>query len=331
MTAVALPGVADPRAIAAQVAALRAARHLAATATAAEAADLLGRARVAREWVKVYKAAREVEVEACKLQCAAMRRIGQLDPAVAGRNARHIAVWLAGYDDEAFAGLLARVPAPTRPHDPRGPFRLYSEWLAESRAEAARAAGADAARGKQKAFPPEPSDDGLPGGEWFNLASAAADVLNAAFAGGAVTVPDLAAELARQLDADTRLSYPVGVAAREGFEVVIREAIRADNIRGTNLDSGRGGSAAGTMPAWVTYQDPAAGWVRVPWQAARLAHVQFMADYREAQAAELARSAAWLRTVVGVLVAAEAELPGETRAAVLAEHYARTRWEQGRP
>ena len=69
----------------------------------AEAVDIAERARMAARWAKVAKSANELAVEAVKLECQALRRVGQLDSSVFKGERKNVAEAFAKMTDEEFA------------------------------------------------------------------------------------------------------------------------------------------------------------------------------------------------------------------------------------
>jgi hypothetical protein len=221
------------------------------------------------------------------------------------------AEWLAAMTDIDFGTLMSGLT------EPRGPQALYQDHLNTSRTRETRREGERAALGQEG--PQELR-------EWA-LASAAQDLLHTAMAGGATSVNDMAVELASRLDIVMEDGTVTGAAMREGIETVIREAMRNETPRGgeqavwrkrkrgeswhQELEGGCG------HPSWITWQDPHGYWRRIPWAAAHLAHLRFMADYRQHQAQAMQAAADELSALTGELEKTAGDDPGLTRLADL--------------
>ena len=125
------------------------------------------------------------------------------------------------------------------------------------------------------------------------MCRAATHILNAAMARGATTVNELTEELGSALGyGDTDMGDPV---IREGIEVAVREALRSENISGE------------AHPDFVTWKDREAGWLRIPWPAATLDQLRWMAEFRQEQARELQEAADTLAILVRDLDAIKAD------------------------
>ena len=289
-----------------QVDQLRKAREFVRLCTADEALDAFNQAQLVREWTRLYKAATGVALEACRLQAAALRRLGQLAPGKTRKGQeRNTAEWLATLTDEAFERLIGKMT------DPVGPLTLYRAHLARGRIDTNRYEGEQGARGNEVYIFDEPVEE--------NLGIAAYEVLHAAMAGGATTVNDLTVELARRLEINLESMDPESSAMREGIEAVIREALRNESVHGGELvrRTTRGPveqHLAGHEghPKWITWRDASGTWRRIPWQAAHLAHLRFMADFRQKQADDTQKSADELKALADLLEQAAERLPGMT-------------------
>jgi hypothetical protein len=251
--------------VAGTVAKLRAARQYARSCAEDEALKAKRDAEVVRHWVKVNKAAAVIGVEACKLQATAVRRLAQLGShhiAGAGRSA---AEWLGSMTDQEFSRLLDGM------RYAKNPSTLYSDHLKQEERDGAFNRGQAIAEGEGD------------GADYDSVCNAASNVLHAAMAGGRTTVAEMSDQLAEVLGygGDGR-----HYAIREGIESVIREALRTERISGE------------AHPDFVTWKDREAGWLRIPWPAATLDQLRWMAEFREEQARELAEAAETLRILV---------------------------------
>lgn len=95
-----------------QLAAVQRLREAVRTASLAEAVDIAEKARMAAKFARVAQAAGELAVEAVKLECQALRRVGQLDPSVLKGERKKVAESFAAMSDQEFAvGVLVRAVA----------------------------------------------------------------------------------------------------------------------------------------------------------------------------------------------------------------------------
>jgi hypothetical protein len=254
--------------VARTLAKLRAAREYVRDCPESEALKAKRDAETVRHWARINKASGEIALEACRLQATAMRRLAQLGSAHIAGPGRAASEWLGTFSDKDFAALIS---------DMRGavsPVTLYNEHCK-------RQAAADAYRRGQ-----EIAEGGGERAEFESLTRAASTLLAAAMERGATTVGELSDELARQLDVSLDDHGYGGWAMREGIEAVVREALSSENISGE------------AHPDFVTWKDREAGWLRIPWPAATLDQLRWMAEFREEQARELAEAAETLRILV---------------------------------
>jgi hypothetical protein len=188
--------------------------------------------------------------------------------------------------------------------EPRTGVMLWSAHLYGESLAAQRSYGERVARGETRPYEPGP----------YALTRAAQELLEAAASeSDATTVYDLAGALARKLDADYPPDHALASAFQEGFETVIREALRNEPVLGeqvvqrglgrgymteTGLDDGVG------HPSWIAFRDEEGDWYRIPWRAARLNHLRFLADYRRQQARELQAKADQITALYELLQAA---------------------------
>jgi hypothetical protein len=302
--------------VARQVAQLRAAREWVRTCSEPEALDAKHKADMVQDWVRAYKAATAIALEACKLQATALRRLGQLNPQlIRGNEQRHAAEWLGGMAEDAFEAMVSSMT------EPRSAVSFYREHARREWLGAARRWGEQAARGGQGASEREEA----PEIHFHGLALAVQEVLHAAMSGGATTVHDLGEELARHLEITLdHNTSPENVAMREGIEAVIREALRGEQPG--SADRARplirqGSGHWERAPGLDHLAGPEGSWRRIPWQAAHLSHLQFMAAYRQQQAKDLQASADELSGLAAALERTASTRPGETRITELWKTY----------
>lgn len=256
---------------------MRAAREHARGCTEDEALKAKKDAQVAWEWVKIHDAAAEIAIEACKLQATAVRRLAQLGSRHIGGQGRAAAEWLGSMSAEAFTALMDGM------RHAMAPVTLYNEHRKRAAEEAAFRRGREIAEG-----------DGERAG-FESLTRAASTLLHAAMEGGATTVNELTEELAHHLDCNINDHGEGSWAMREGIEAVIREALRSENI------------SSEAHPDFVTWKDREAGWLRIPWPAATLDQLRWMAEFRQEQARELQEAADTLAILVRDLDAIKAD------------------------
>jgi hypothetical protein len=263
--------------VASTLAKLRAAREYVRNCPEGEALKAKRDAEALRHWARINKAAGEIAIEACRLQATAMRRLAQLgSPHIAGAG-RAAAEWLGSLGDKDFATRMDGMKYPV------APVTMYNDHCKKEAADAAYRRGQEIAEG------------GGERAEFESLTRAASTVLAAAMERGATTVGELSDELARHLDCNINDHGYGSWAMREGIEAVVREALRAEDVSGES------------HPDFVTWKDREAGWLRIPWPAATLDQLRWMAEFREEQARELAEAAETLRILVRDLDAIRAD------------------------
>lgn len=265
----AVPGADDVTGAAARhlVAQMRAACEYVRNCTEDEALKAKKDAKMAWEWAKIHDAAAEIAIEACKLQATAVRRLAQLGSRHIAGAGRAAAEWLGAMSDQEFRKLLDGM------RYARSPVALYNDHRKREEASAGYDRGREIAAGRSGP------------GAYESVAAAATHVLNAAMAGGATTVGELTDKLGNEMGYAWE-EYRCNPAIREGIESVIREALRSENI------------SAEAHPDFVTWKDAEAGWLRIPWPAATLDQLRWMAEFRAEQARELQEAADTLAILV---------------------------------
>ena len=263
--------------VARTLARLRAARQYVRDCGEGEALKAKRDAETVRHWARINKAAAEISLEACRLQATAMRRLAQLKSAHIAGPGRAAAEWLGSMSEQEFAVLIS---------DMRGavsPVTLYNEHCKREAAAAAYRRGQEIAEGDGERA------------EFESLTRAASTVLAAAMERGATTVGELSDELARHLDCNINDHGYGSWAMREGIEAVVREALCSEDVSGE------------AHPDFVTWKDREAGWLRIPWPAATLDQLRWMAEFRQEQARELQEAADTLAILVRDLDAIRAD------------------------
>jgi hypothetical protein len=259
---------------------LRQAAEWVCTANAPEATDTMQKARLVREWVKISNAAKQIGIEAVRLHFTALRRLAQLNACdqIASPQERSAARWLADMTDSDFATLLDE-----KVTDKSSPTAIYREMRAGQQTEIKVSYGRELARGSGVDY------------SRAELAYAASQVLNSAMASGQTTVSKLTENLVQNLE----LAGDSGVAdsaIREGVENIVREAIRIES----RTTDGR---------VSVIVFKTKEGWLRIPWNAATLEQLKWMADFRMRQAQELTQAAEELASLTATMEKVHAENP----------------------
>jgi hypothetical protein len=244
-----------------QIRELRKARDYVRRCPESEALKAKQDSALVREWVKIHKASSKIAVEACKLQATAVRRLCQLGShAVTGRE-REAGDWLASLSDGDFDELIAGM------RYARSPVTMYSDYCRIKRQDDKIARGRDLAGGEGEGARYD----------YESVSKAASELLHSSLASGATTVWELSEQLLRAMDFNWRERDDY--LLREGAEEVIREALRHDTWDG------------GGHPEFITWNEKEVGWLRIPWPAATLDQIRWMADFRQQQAKDLQAAA----------------------------------------
>lgn len=276
--------------LAGQAALLRQAQALVMAADAADAADAAEQARMARDWLKVVKGSQALAVEATRLECMALRRIGSLDDlSVLPATRRAAARWYAGLTDAGFAALLADIKGWV------SALAIYRRAEQERRRDDDRRAGAATGEGREQA--PHLSPQSLRD----LIQAASALVGNYTSDELPFSVSEAAEELAESVASPNCANEP---AFREGCREAIRQALALDD-GGVNSDL----AVSPDAPAWVTYHDDDGGWLRIPWSRASLEQFRAMVDLRRLQHEQLAAVVERLADLLGLLDGVKADHP----------------------
>lgn len=223
----------------------------------AEALEAKRQAELVRHWARINKASGEIAREACKLQATALRRLCELQSSSVSGQEREAGEWLASLGDREFDALLASM------RYAKSPITLYKDHLRKLEEQKVFQRGRDIGSGEA----------GTPV-DYESVARAANDVLHAALAGGAVTVNEITDRLAEEL-----YEYGVSSVLREGIQSIVREALRNETFDDED------------HPDFITWKDAEAGWLRIPWAAATVPQLRWMAEFRQEQARELKAAA----------------------------------------
>lgn len=247
--------------------------------------DVEERARMAREYLRITKQAGRVRVEALRVELLALRRIGQLGATqlLGSRSgAKAQAKLFATLDDTAWAEVMRLC------EDLVSPTVVYRHLQGVEHERSTRVHLDYVYAGQHVAIVP-PS--------WDEMVIAAHVMLDRADdEGEAITVPEAALALAKAYGRNDDLDR----AQMVGLEFAVRTAIRhADaSTQRVAIDG-----VPSTVPAFVTYEEDEAGYVRVPFKVASIEQLTAMARARRSQAEALAIAAANLERVADVLAA----------------------------
>jgi hypothetical protein len=252
-----------------------------------EAASNAQKARLVREWVKIQKLARELAVEATRLEMTALRRLAQLD-ALTSLSPAHksAAKGFAAMTDVAFEATLQVAG------DSSSAIAVWRHVQHDGEVAEGVVRGRQIAQGDRHDPISVDSDE---------LSEAASTVLAAALAADRnVSVTEAALALAEALGmAD---DFHNSAAVRSGLREAIRSALHND----TEMVEG--------APNFVTYKNEEAGWVHVPFNIATIEQVKAWAAFRQAQAQDHVAAAAEAMALAHKLETAQKANPGITSA-----------------
>lgn len=248
-------------------------------------ADAAARARTAKKLIDAAGAARTLAAAALRLEATCLRRLVQIGEAGRLQGEMHtVAHWIASLTDDELDQVVGSGTTLI------GARRRY---VKEREAERAR---------WQRNYNDE--HDVMPAAQTWNyydseeIAKAAAVLLDAFDDGQSFTVATFVDKLREQLgmhDGDSLVD--------EGLREAARQAMRVASYREEKC-----GRVAG-MPSFLTFQDDAMGWLRIPWQRATVEHLRWFVTYRQQQAAEMAATAERLAGVLDVIERAHAKRP----------------------
>lgn len=230
-----------------------------------------------RNLLRTRKAAADLRIQAVKIECIALRRIGlaSLESKLDNAN-RKIALHFAGMTDETFQALMDDCNTQSSP----AAFlrSLDVEWEERKRYY----------RGGSE-YEPTPELE-------FELE--AREVLVTLAASDSFTVAEAAERLYDRLFG---IAYNLGVDfPREFADEPLREVVRAV-MRGPQAgDTVYAGTTELKIPHNVTYQTTA-GYVRIPWNKAMLLNYRYMVGMRQEQARDLAEKAEAMATLLEML------------------------------
>jgi hypothetical protein len=255
---------------------LRALQEEVRTAPLPRAEEVVEQAHMIRDWLKLVKGSALLAVEATRLECIALRRIDQAGATdrlpVASRGPARRFGAMNETEFEALLGSVVNWVTPLTLH-----LRMKRDEDAREDHDRGRKAG----RGQADSIQPI---------ELAEFIQAAGALLgDYSLKGQPFTIAEVADEIAR----DYGDKYASG-AFREGLREAVRQALRVD-------DGGWHDEFKSDGPAWVTYFEDRAGWVRIPWGSASLDQFAAMVELRVHQLETL-------RAVVGRLAELHARL-----------------------
>jgi hypothetical protein len=239
-----------------------------------------------RNLLKVQKAAHNLRVEAVRLECVALRRVGQanLHGKLTGHDAR-VAKWLAEMSDEEFAHVLEDS------ENDVSPISLMRMREREQKTLSSWVVGAGDYDDEAHI-----SEDGL---EYE-----AKNILRSLESFESFTVEQAATALLERLQEKWEgIELP-----REFAETPLREVVRGVlRMPEPGKDLVRVDDMVTFLPSFVTWCDSGV-WRRVPWKRAHVKHFRNMVETRELQARQLLQKAAEMRALLeAVDCAAESE------------------------
>lgn len=231
-----------------------------------------------RNLLKVRKAASALRIEAVRLECVALRRIGlaNLENKLPAHE-RRVAKWFAEMTDDDFEKML------DDSQNEVSPLSLMRECENEQRYVSRHISG-------YGDFPPEADIEPM------DILREAHNILSSLDSFDSFTVEEAANSLLDRLKDVWGDELPREFAATPLREVV-RTVLRLP-------DAGEGmfeiGDTYLSLPTHVTWLDSGV-WRRIPWQRATVAHLRTMVENRELQAEQLARRAAEMRQLLTVI------------------------------
>lgn len=231
-----------------------------------------------RDWLKTHQAAKDLRIQAVRIECIALRKVGLagLSHKLRSHLERKAADWFAGLSDQRFQAVLEDSKLTTSPTSVMnyysGEEKRVADWLSDRRQHIEDESGTV-----------DPVYQ-------LGLAHAVQEVLGAVVQDGEpFDVATVASDLYDQLNDSSYYhneQIPVELAG-EPLREVIRRALRAPGP----ADRVQIGELTLTVPQFVTYQPPGGEtWQRVPWGSAVLWQLKKMTELRREQArnAELA-------------------------------------------
>lgn len=240
-----------------------------------------------RNLLKVQKAAESLRIEAVKLECVALRRVGQAG--LEGKLTHHdaaVAKWLAKMSDQEFDKMLEDSANQV------SPISLMRACKGERQRLGSYIPGSGS-------FDP---DEDI---SEFALEWEAKNILRSMEQFDSFTVEQAATALLDRLTEKwDGMDLP-----REFAETPLREVVRGVlRMPEPGQDLVRIGDSITYLPSFVTWCDNDKMWQRIPWRRAQVMHFRAMVENRELQARQLQEKAAEMRTLLDAIeLASEAE------------------------
>lgn len=285
-----LPALLEGTAIQEQVRSLHAIRLWVRGVGAYEASETATKAKQVRSYLKAINGAAAIALEATRLECDALRRLGQIGAADKAGSPEmvNIARQFASMSDAEFDALLVDL----KPW--ASAVSIVRAMRRAEREQEERNWGQSVGSGTPGSpVPPQHSISSLAEAAGALLADLTTD-------GKPFTIAEAAEKLAEHV-CDNYTSP----AARAGYIEAVRLSIQAEN--------GDHGWASCGGPQWITYQEDEVGWVRIHWSAATLDQFRAMVDLRRHQLAELRNRVEDLESILAFMDEAHVAHPDLTR------------------
>lgn len=270
-------------------------------ASAGDAMEILGKARLVRELAKLAKHAGDIAAEACRLECFALRRIGQLPggprdaglPSAAAACARDF----AAIADDRWAELMAEMPQRFTP------YSLRRHLLGEESSAERRAALFAVSEGR----PDRPVHESR------TLRDAAEQILEVVGDDEPLGTMELASRLATRFGISEDDSL-----ARQALGLVARAAFNTSGYRNRGrrsvvciVDPVDDEDKEIRVPLFVAYREEDLGLVHIPFDRASLEQFEEMVAAREKAAAEVLAVASELRLLHDAFASVQSESAAE--------------------
>jgi hypothetical protein len=257
------------------------------TASGEEAASTASRARLAREYARIHKAAKEIRRAALRLEIYALRRLGEIG-AFKGLSPEetNAAKEFAALDEPALERALSKWHGDSavgfkrelvRQHETNGALRRMREWR----------------EGRDPNL--QPSTDTV-----FALTDfrqAVAVIINNLDFSGPFEIEAVADAVLEEIDPVGDSFFDITRHAVRGF---VRDALNAA-VAACPDDSIDDATQMGNAPRVVTFHSDEVGWIRIPFALATVSQFEWFVQYREAQAQALEEKAAQFRSVLAAM------------------------------
>lgn len=271
---------------------------LADTSDPHEVHDIAERAKLAHTVFKTAKQSAEMAHQALRVHATALRKLAHLkEIPMLSPHLRKPAAWLGTMSEERFAEFLDAL----NPWDSL--VKHYRDAFRDKEREDLLRRQREVARGHHK----NPVRDNLD-----DVTVAAKTLLGIlSTTEERFTIAEAAVALGEELGLGQ-----IDALTESGLAEIMRHAIQADRQMMEVKVDGR----LVRCPAFITYRENELGWVRVPWRLATLSQLNFMAELRAKQAAEVVAASADLALLVSAAQAAQTRYPAEQRLVVLLDY-----------